>query len=219
MKMNASVFEKVKSHKANLVAVTKYWDEKKTAEIINFGQTHFPDTFIGIGENRTKAMVQKLSKLKDLGIPKCKCHFIGNIQSRQIKYLRDVDCIHSLCDLDHARKINQLAQDRGQDFDVFLQVKISKDPLKFGLEVSDLEMFLNELQILPFLSLQGISAMGADTFTLQDKIKECQNLIKLRDQYFSRLSVSAGTSRDFEIALGEGIDIVRIGHKLINDGA
>lgn len=215
--MNASVFEKVKSHKANLVAVTKYWDEKKTAEIINFGQTHFPDTFIGIGENRTKAMVQKLSKLKDLGIPKCKCHFIGNIQSRQIKYLRDVDCIHSLCDLDHARKINQLAQDRGQDFDVFLQVKISKDPLKFGLEVSDLEMFLNELQILPFLSLQGISAMGADTFTLQDKIKECQNLIKLRDQYFSRLSVSAGTSRDFEIALGEGIDIVRIGHKLIND--
>jgi len=80
-------------------------------------------------------------------------------------------------------------------------------------ELSD---FLERLKPLKKLNIVGISAMGAGGFSIESKRAEFIGLKRLRDKYIPEGKISAGTSRDFEIALEEGIDIVRVGQAIFD---
>ena len=80
-----------------------------------------------------------------------------------------------------------------------------------------LSPFLMEFIKSNFLQRQikvEVQSIGVPDLGL-DKIKEFKRLKELRDSYLPGTKISAGTSRDYEIALGEGIDIVRVGNALI----
>ena len=96
---------------------------------------------------------------------------------------------------------------------VFLQINISREPQKSGILSENLDTFLHEIKELN-LEILGISAIGAGEFNEQKKRAEFRELIILRDTYLPGKKISAGTSRDFEIALEEGIDVVRVGQAL-----
>lgn len=69
--------------------------------------------------------------------------------------------------------------------------------------------FLEELPVE--LQIRGLSAIGAGDFTEAEKRAEFRRLRNLRDQYVPGGILSAGTSRDYEIALEEGVELVRVG--------
>ena len=142
-------------------------------------------------------------------IPREKCHFIGNIQSRDItKIAEKCSVVHSLCKISHAQKFSH--QPKIPLF--FIQINVSNEPQKGGLSPTDLDIFLSEIP--QNLSIIGLSAIGSSSASREQKEQEFQMLLDLKNKYNSDWKISAGTSVDYETALEKNIDLVRIGKKL-----
>lgn len=82
----------------------------------------------------------------------------------------------------------------------FIQIKLDTEK-NIGISESELPDFLQACKNFKYLEIIGISGMGSGSFEVQEKIAEFQKLITLRDTYIPHGLISAGTSRDYEIAL------------------
>jgi len=203
MNIHTEVFEKVKKAKARILVVTKYLSPEDTHYFLEKVLPTYKSCIFGIGENRIERITEK-------NLPREVTHFIGNLQSKKIPEIaRLCSTVHSLCSLSHAKIL--ASGDRLPS--VFIEVNISGSAKKQGIAPEELGDFLAQLQDLP-LKVLGISAMGAGDFTESEKRAEFRRLIALRDEFLPGKSISAGTSRDFEIALEEGIDVVRVGERI-----
>jgi len=212
MKIVPKILEKIESSHGQVVVVTKYFDATQTREVLNQLKKH--PSFLALGENRIGEILKK-------DIPRKYIHFIGNIQSRNIPdILKHCSVVHSLCTEKHARKLHEStpsnSPSKGEKMGVFIQVNISREPQKSGVFPEDLEKFVEQLKPFKKLNILGISAMGAGGFSEESKRAEFRELLKLRDKYLPDGKISAGTSRDFEIALEEGIEIVRVGQAIFD---
>jgi uncharacterized pyridoxal phosphate-containing UPF0001 family protein len=188
--------------------VTKYFNAEKT-EKIREESMNYPVIW-ALGENRVDALIQKK-------IPRARVHFIGNIQSRKIsEIVHSTSVVHSLQTVEQAEKFASILQREEGDMGFFIQINISREPQKSGILPTDLPYFLQKIQKLN-LNILGISAMGAGNFEENQKRKEFRELIALRNEFLPGKLVSAGTSRDYEIALEEGIEVVRVGQALFEN--
>ncbi len=208
MEIVPEIFEKVERAGSRLVLVTKYLNAEDTRAIlenVHYSPRCAPSqpvvcNFWGVGENRMDQILEK-------NLPREMVHFLGNIQSRKISEIaKTCSVIHSLCSLEHANLFSRQPMPPS----VFVQVNISRAPQKQGIFPEDLGDFVTELKKLP-IEILGISALGAEEFTRSEKQAEFRRLKILRDQFLPGKKISAGTSLDFEIALEEGIEVVRIG--------
>ncbi len=201
MQIVPEILKKVELAGAQLVAVTKYFSPEETNKIVSYLRN--TETIIGFGENR-------VSQISEKNIERKKMHFIGNIQSRDIPQIsKHCSVIHSLCSVKHA----EILAKREELLAVFIQINISREPQKSGIMPEELESFLIKIQEYN-LDIKGLSAIGAGEFNEKQKREEFRELIFLRNKFLPGKKISAGTSRDFEIALEEGIEIVRIGRAL-----
>ncbi len=208
MVLNQSVFEKVRKAGCKILVVTKYWNEIETKEILNFCEENYADIFFGLGENRIENLERKR-------LPREKIHFIGNIQSKKItKIVKHSSTVHSLESLKHAELFNKTMENqfRGDRLKVFLQIKLDSTK-ELGILPEDLDKVLGVVKSFKNLEVVGISGMG--NFSLDGKKEEFLLLKKLRDQYLPMGKISAGTSHDFEIALEQGICVVRVGRSIV----
>lgn len=198
MQIVPEILKKVELEGAQLLAVTKYFSPKETQQA--FDTLKQNSVVVGFGENR-------IAQIREKNIPREKLHFIGNIQSRDIPEIsKHCSVVHSLCLVKHAEILSQQENIPA----VFLQINISREEQKSGIIPEKFEQFLSDISHLN-LDIRGISAMGTGIFTRKEKQKEFRKLIEIRDRFLPGTKISAGTSRDFEIALEEGIDIVRVG--------
>jgi len=203
--LNSEVFDHVKKHHKKILVVTKYWDKEKIWEILKEVESLYPDIFFWLWENRTNILQNKK-------ILRENTHFIGNIQSREIKNIIHLcSIIHSLSSIKHAEKIEKI----WIYIEAFIQIKldINKDIWIYEEELSN---FLEICSSYKNLKIIWISGMWAANISEWEKREEFRTLIRIRDTYIRNWLVSAGTSRDYRIALEEWIDIVRIGSKAIN---
>ncbi|PID70515.1 hypothetical protein CSB37_02395 [bacterium DOLZORAL124_38_8] len=203
MRLNQAVLEKVAEANKQLVAVTKYFS---ASELAVFQADLLRESCVlALGENRIEVIKQKQ-------IPRQFCHFIGNIQSRNIADIA-VHCsvVHSLCKVSHLKKF--LQQPVCPQF--FLQINVSGEPQKGGLLPEELPLFLAEITDTSLIL--GLSAIGAYSADALQKQKEFAVLNQLRRDHNPAWKLSAGTSVDYEQALENGVDIVRIGRKLFGN--
>lgn len=208
MELNTDILEKVRAHKGKLLAVTKYLTPKETHQVFEILSADWADVFWGVGENRGEALEDKARF-----IPREKMHFIGNIQSKKIAEIAQYcSVLHSLDHLKHAQKFANTPY----DMRFFVQVKLDPEK-KTGVTPQNLASFLEDLsKIFSAEKIIGLSGMGQGNFLERDKREEFQLLQRLRGQHLPHGEISAGTSRDFEIALDEGIEVVRVGKGLFN---
>jgi uncharacterized pyridoxal phosphate-containing UPF0001 family protein len=201
MKKIHAIFDFVHSFGAQVVAVTKYHDAAQTHLLYEAVKGH--PAFCALGENRLEVMESK-------NIPPQHMHFIGHIQSRALKKIPAFcSSIHSLCTLAHAQQLADVSTR------VFLQVNVSEESQKDGIMPDAFADFLASVQALqPFYEIVGIAGMGRLDCDEATKRAEFKTLIRLRDAYLPNGLISAGTSADYEIALEEGVDIVRLGRIL-----
>jgi len=203
--LNHEVFHNTQKHSWKILVVTKYWDRERTQNIMSACEQDYPDIFYGLGENRVETLREK-------HFPRENVHFIGNIQSRKIwEIVKYCSVIHSLASFKHAQKIEAL----WIPTHAFIQIQLDKSK-NIWISASDISEFLASCNTMKYLSIIGISGMGSWEFSEAEKRNELQYLISLRDRYLPHWLISAGTSRDYEIALQEWIDIVRVGHSAIS---
>ena len=194
--------------KADLIAVSKTRTIQEIQEAYNSGQLKF-------GENRVQEICDKKSKLPN----DIEWHMIGHLQKNKVKYIANfIKLIHSLDRISLAKEIDKQAKKENRIIDCLIQLKISKDESKFGLQIRDFESFYKSLKIYENINIIGL--MGMATFTSDnDLVNEEFKIIKriyddivpINDN-FKVLSI--GMSDDFDVALKNGSNMIRVGSKI-----
>ena len=194
--------------KADLIAVSKNRSIQEIKEAYNYGQLKF-------GENRVQEIVDKQSKLPD----DIEWHMIGHLQKNKVKYIaRFINLIHSLDRISLAKEIDKQAKKEDRIINCLIQIKISKEDSKFGIKIEEFRDFYKSLEIYENINIIGL--MGMATFTNNiELINEEFKMIKIIyddiasiDPKFKILSI--GMSDDYNIALKNGSNMIRIGSKI-----
>ncbi len=209
MQLNKELLEEFRNSESKLLAVTKYLEKDDTLEVIGSLEENYPDILEWIWENR-------VNSIKEKEIDREKLHFIWNIQSKEIKYIiSHCSVVHSLDDMKHLKKFEDIAGKQWNWIQVFLQINV--DEIKpWGIKVDQIPEFLDVIWEMENVSLIGFSCIWKSECSKEEKEAEFDLLIELRNKYLQNWFVSAGTSRDYKIALEKWVDIIRIGTNLYN---
>lgn len=188
-----------------LLAVSKTRSGDEILAAFEHGQRDF-------GENYVQEAIEKMDAC---GNAEPTWHFIGPIQSNKT---RDVagyfDWVHSLDREKIARRLSEARAGR-PPLQVCLQVNISGEASKSGLEPEAVANLAGVVADLPNLSLRGLMALPAPSQGLEEQRRPFRRLRllleKLQNQGYELDTLSMGTSDDLEAAVAEGATIVRIG--------
>ena len=193
-----------------LLAVTKEQSDATVAKGIQAGMTL-------LGENKVQEASGKIEAFgRKNGL---EWHFIGRLQKNKVKFIFDLfDLIHSVDSLALAEAIHKKAQRIGSCMPILLQVNISGEKSKLGIDPLDLPR-----EIRKFAKLEGVKISGLMTIPPFDRDPETSRpyyarLRELRDTCSSlnipRIcldELSMGMSNDYEVAIEEGATLVRVG--------
>lgn len=196
-----------------LVGVTK----TRSAEEINKA---IDSNITDIGENKVQELLDKYEKVKP-----AKWHMIGHLQTNKVKYIIDkVNMIHSLDSLKLANEIDKRAKQHHLVMDVLIQVNVAREESKFGLSAVELEWFLKDIQAYENIFVKGFMTIAPYEEIPEDARKYFRQMKKLFDTYKSieypnveMKYLSMGMTNDFEIAIEEGANIVRIGTAIFGE--
>ena len=196
-----------------LVAVSKTKPVSLIEEAYAAGQRIF-------GENRIQEMQEKHAQLpKDI-----QWHMIGHVQDNKIKYMAPfVSLVHGMDKEKRLKALNKEAEKVGRRIDCLVQIHIAEEASKFGFDYQEAEaLFQKDLeQLYPHLRICGLMGMATFTDDQSQIVREFQTLKSFFDRvsqelfshrYFKTLSM--GMSGDFEIAMAEGSNMVRIGSSI-----
>ena len=199
----------------NLVAVSKTKPVQAIEELYQMGQRDF-------GENYVQELVDKQAQLpKDI-----RWHFIGHLQTNKVKYIASfVHLIHGVDSFKLLKEINKQAQKMGKVIDVLLQVHIAQEATKFGLDDKEISEILisnsgelGELRNIRIAGLMGMASFTEDQVKVRDEFRYLKNLFDkyapLETSNLQLQILSMGMSSDYQIAIEEGSNMVRIGSLL-----
>jgi pyridoxal phosphate enzyme (YggS family) len=188
-----------------LLAVSKAQTSDLLREAYAAGQTCF-------GENYLQEAINKQAELKDLEI---EWHFIGPIQSNKTQSIaQHFEWVHGVDRLKIAQRLND-ARARQSPLKICLQVNISGEESKSGVNPEELISLAQEVTKLPHIKLRGLMAIPEPT---EDPTIQRTQFIKMRtlleqlNQLGHQLdTLSMGMSNDYMVAIEEGATIVRLG--------
>jgi len=191
-----------------LVAVTKTVSVARIEEAVEAGITV-------VGENRVQELVEKYNSIGS----RVRWHLIGHLQTNKVKYVVDkVSLIHSLDRLSLAEEISRQATKVGTVVNCLVQVNVAEEESKFGLPVSNIEPFVREVSTIPGLRVQGLMTIGPftdDPEEVRPVFRELRRIFEQMKQ--ARIAgvemryLSMGMSGDYQVAIEEGANIVRVG--------
>ncbi|XWN36963.1 MAG: YggS family pyridoxal phosphate-dependent enzyme [Balneola sp.] len=199
-----------KSSEIRLVAVSKTKPVSFIEEAISCGQIEF-------GENRMQELEDKISELEAKQIS---WHMIGNLQTNKIKLIADkVNWVHSVEKLKYLKEFEK--RSKGNKIKALIQVNISGEKQKGGVEPEDLAQLLESATNFENVTVCGLMGMATFTDDPEDVRHEFKLLKDLFDQHqkFNSGSVklselSMGMSNDMEVAIEEGATMIRIGSEI-----
>ena len=128
-----------------------------------------------------------------------------------------IHLIHSCDRVDLAKELEKQAEKRGVRADILIQVNTSGEDTKYGFRPDEVEGAVAEMVSFDRLTLSGLMTIGPNTDD-ENQIRSCFRSLKvLRDRLRERFPdvdwryLSMGMSGDFEIAVEEGSNLLRIG--------
>ena len=192
----------------HLVIVTKTILTERILEAYQTGERDF-------GENR----VQEWQEKKDALPQDIRWHLIGHLQTNKVKYmLGQISLIHSLDRIELADAIEKQAKAKGiAGVPCLVQVNMSGEESKFGLDPAHVEDFVRQMPLRPSIKIRGLMSIGPLTED-EVKIRKCfrktRELLEDMKRKFPQYVwdvLSMGMSDDFQIAIEEGSNMLRIG--------
>ena len=192
-----------------LVAVSKTVPAARVEEAIEAGLHTF-------GENR----VQEWKEKSELLSGNIAWHIIGRLQKNKVKYIiRKIELLHSLCTLEVAQEIERLSQKKGVRTNCLVQVNIGREESKSGVQEEELLPFLEQLQVLPHLQIQGLMAIAPIAENPEEVRRYFARMRELFEKMptgenMERKFLSMGMSGDYQVAIEEGANMVRVGSRI-----
>lgn len=193
-----------------VIAVTKYVSLQATGEAIYTGLTH-------IGENRWQDAEAKWRAYQSEAV----WHYIGSLQTNKAKdVVGKFSYIHSLDRASLAEAIEKRARVLDIPVRCFIQVNVSGEESKHGLNPQEVKPFLEQLKQYPHIQPIGYMTMAPFEAEPEATRPVFRSLRQLRDEINETLSepinhLSMGMSNDFEVAIEEGATWVRLGSVLV----
>ena len=95
-----------------------------------------------------------------------------------------------------------------------LQVKLTEKSTQSGVAPEDLGALVETLKKYPCLKVEGLMGIAPDIEPVEAVRPSFRMLRELRDRHLPGGLLNMGMSRDFEVAVEEGADLVRIGSQI-----
>lgn len=197
-----------KREEVTLIAVSKTKPVSMIETIYEAGVREF-------GENKVQELCEKYELMeKDIH-----WHMIGHLQRNKVRQvIEKAYLIHSVDSLRLAQQIEQEAAKLGKIVSILVEVNVAKEVSKFGIMLEETESFLEKISAFKHISVQGL--MTTAPFVENPE----ENRIYFRKLYQLSVDIKAknidninmhflsmGMTNDFEVAIEEGANIIRIG--------
>lgn len=194
-----------------LVAVSKTVSCDAIEAILQKKVCHF-------GENRVQELLEKYDILGE----RCNWHLIGRLQTNKVKYIiGKVAMVHSLDRMELAEELQKRACTANLVINCLVQVNISGEETKAGIEPAELIPFLRKVSLFKNVRIKGLMTIAPAADNLEDIRWVFRSLKKIAvDIGWEKIDnvtmqyLSMGMSHDFEAAIEEGANIVRIGSSI-----
>ncbi len=196
-----------------LIAVTKTYSPEIINEAIDCGVTD-------IGENKVQEIVEKFDKVKSV-----RWHLIGHLQTNKVKYIIDkVHMIHSVDSIRLMDEIERQAQKHNIVMKILIQVNVSGEESKFGISPDEIDEMLFHAEGLKHVKVCGLMTImpkiDSDISNRLHFVNIKQIYIDISQKKYNNSTMkylSMGMSGDFEIAIEEGSNMVRIGRAIFGE--
>lgn len=190
-----------------LVAVTKTVPPEIINEVVAGGVKK-------LGENRT----QELFKKRDCLPADVEWHLIGHLQTNKVnKIIGKVALIHSLDSWRLAEALSQASLQNGIITKVLVQINVAGEETKYGLKPAEAQDFVVSAARLPGLDVRGLMTIApwtAQPEEVRSVFRQLRDIaIQLKNNNAGAVMehLSMGMSGDFEVAVEEGANILRVG--------
>lgn len=191
-----------------MVAVTKTATIEQTKEAISAGVRI-------IGENK----VQEAKKKYQILTGDIEWHLVGHLQTNKVKYAIEIfDLIHSVDSIKLAKEIDKRSLQFGKITNVLVEVNVSGEGTKYGIRPEETEIFLGEIYKFSGIRVRGLMTIAPivkNKEEIRPYFKELKELSeKIRNKNIKNVKMdylSMGMTDDFEVAIEEGANMVRIG--------
>ena len=198
----------VSQHKiVQIIGVSKYNTSSDVTCVYQAGQRAF-------GENKVQDLKQKQDELEDYPIS---WHFIGTLQKNKINNLIDLNPVlmHSLDSLDLAVELDKKLKARNKTMKCLLQINSSYEESKSGVEPSEAVNIYKIIQEkYSNIILKGVMSIGANSDKKEDIVKSFALTKEIFDKCDGAEICSMGMSGDFELAILNGSNMIRVGSGL-----
>jgi pyridoxal phosphate enzyme (YggS family) len=218
-----------------LVAVTKYAETDQVRSLIQLGHRDF-------GENHVQSLIQRAPMIEEFmsrrrTLPNAghhgagiadnavRWHMIGHLQRNKAKKAVEIcRLIHSVDSLRLAEEIQAAAVKRESPVDVLVQVNCSGERTKFGCPLPAAVHLAEQIDTMVTVRVRGLMTMAALNSTpeeARDCFARCRELFEeikktgVGDGRFDLLSM--GMSNDFEAAIAEGANMIRVGSAIFGE--
>ena len=194
------------SNKVTLICVTKTFSLDVIKPLVDNGHVHF-------GENKVQEARNKWSELLKLN-PKINLHMLGKIQSNKIDEIVNIfSFVHSLDNEKNSIKFNESEKKFKKKLNYFIQVNIGNELQKSGIQISLVKDFVKfckkdlNLNILGLMCIPPFNQKPEFFFSMLCKLnKECD-----------LNNLSMGMSSDYELAIKNGANYVRVGSSIFGN--
>lgn len=199
-----------------MVAVSKFHPVNELLEAYEAGQRIF-------GESRQQELLQKIPSMP----ADVQWHFIGHLQTNKVRSI--VGKVAMIESVDSERLLSLIDSESSKasvTTQVLLQVHVAREETKFGFYPEELIDFFSKRKHLQFQStrIRGIMGMASNTDDLErvradfKAIADCKKKIeKLAPEIENFDLLSMGMSHDYQIAIEEGANLVRIGTAIFGE--
>ena len=192
--------------KVTVVAVSK---TKPIDDILKL----YEDGHFDFGENKVQELIVKNKELpKDI-----KWHMIGHLQRNKVKQIISfIHLIHSVDSIRVLNKINDEAKKINRKVNVLLQVKISENDLKYGFDLNEVQNllendFLKKYDFVNVLGLMGMASFTQNNNIINDEFKALNSIYSKFKKTYNFTALSIGMSGDYELALKNNSNMLRLG--------
>lgn len=207
------IFEENHNKKISLIAVSKKQSIEKINNLINHGHLDFGENYVQEG----------VDKIKTISNPSLIWHFIGPIQSNKTKLITEhFNWVHSIDRLKIYERIKNEANSLRKRINFLIQINISKENTKSGININDLDEILDGIDPSDdYLCFRGIMAIPSNTSNINLLEKEFSLLnkayISLKERFHTVDTLSMGMSNDYQLAMDHGSTMIRVGSKIFGE--
>lgn len=166
-----------------------------------------------IGENRVQEALRKYALIRD----SVHWHMIGHLQTNKVNRALDIfELVQSVDSYKLAEELSRKALKKGTMIDVLVEVNTSGEPTKFGVPPNEIVQFLEKISILDGIRVRGLMTIGLFT-TDAELVRPCFSRLRELKEEIEKKGIaqieflSMGMTSDFEVAIEEGSNMVRIG--------